>query len=108
MISDEQSSVPHPYPGHPSPPDQPSVSLTCPPESELLRFALLDDRSGDATADHLAGCAGCRERVSMLCAVVSGVRAGTGTAPSGGCLDEVALARYVEGLDPEVGRRARH
>jgi CHAT domain-containing protein len=74
------------------------VPLTCPSEAEILLFALADDSVPDGvTARHLGGCASCRDRVADLRRVVQGIQAVVGTDLAGD-LDEIALARFVDGV----------
>ena len=94
---------------HPTPSDQPPVPLTCPSEAEILRFSLPDSVPDDVTASHLSGCASCRARVADIRRVVQGIRASAGTVVAGGgeCLDELALAKLVDGV-ASPGEREAH
>jgi CHAT domain-containing protein/tetratricopeptide (TPR) repeat protein len=77
------------------------VSLTCPSDADILLFALADDSVPNAdTARHLNGCASCRERVADLRRLVQGIEASAGTdlADDKACLDEIAMARFVDGV----------
>src|SRR6516165_11569835 len=49
-------------------------SQTCSDEAELLRLAM-EDALPDEVAEHLAGCASCRERIEQRKADVAGLRA---------------------------------
>src|SRR5258708_2277827 len=77
-------------------------SPQCPSEPELLRDILSGDRrSEDALERHARQCASCRTLRAELAEVVSGLHASTETARSGSgdCLDEAALAEFVERRD---------
>jgi CHAT domain-containing protein/tetratricopeptide (TPR) repeat protein len=85
------------------------VTLTCPSEPELLLFALADvSAAADPIGRHVTECASCRVRVAEFRRLASGIRASASGAVAGDgeCLDELALADFVDGTaDP--GRRER-
>ena len=85
------------------------MTLTCPSQPELLLFALADaSAAADPIARHVAECASCQVRVAEFRRLASGIRASASgeVGGDGECLDEVALAEFVEGI-ADVGRRER-
>lgn len=86
------------------------MSLTCPTDPELLRYALeAGGRSDSALTLHFAACASCRGRVAALQQVMVGIEASasSGIDGEGDCLDELALAELAAGQDPFHFREVR-
>ena len=76
------------------------MTLTCPSEPELLLFALADvSAAADPIARHVSECASCQVRVAEFRRLASEIRASASGAAGGDgeCLDELALAGFVEG-----------
>jgi putative zinc finger protein len=78
--------------------------VTCPSPESLVPHAL---GGGDSTvARHLEGCSACQAELARLQEAAGLLRARTvfeSRAPSAGCLDEAAVADFVEGrLSPEA------
>jgi CHAT domain-containing protein/tetratricopeptide (TPR) repeat protein len=71
--------------------------MNCPTEAELLLLALAD--GAEEVALHARGCASCEAIAVQLRATVAGIRASAGNAVAGDgeCLDELAVAEFVDG-----------
>jgi anti-sigma factor RsiW len=84
------------------------VPLNCPSEPELLLLALAEDSSaGEGAERHVAGCPSCQARLAGLRKVIGAIASTDRGAVAGRdeCLDELALAAFVEG-EPEADQRA--
>ena len=83
------------------------MTLTCPSDPELLLFALADVSAAPGPIGrHVSECASCQLRVAEFRRLASGIEASASGAAAGDgeCLDELALAGFVEGIADAGGR----
>jgi len=76
------------------------VTLNCPSETELLLFAMAADAApAGEVARHAGECTQCHARVAELRQLIADIRLSATSAVAGKdeCLDELALAEFVEG-----------
>lgn len=85
------------------------IPVTCPPREDLVRHALgaTDATAGDLT-EHLAACPTCRAEVARLRETAGLLRGGAARSSDAtpDCLDEEAVASFVDGALEDDGRAA--
>lgn len=83
------------------------MATDCPSHADLVLAAVEGEGAAAATRleGHVSTCADCRDDLADLRRVVDALRVGDREASTpGACLDDLAIARAVDGLDPDVDR----